>query len=133
MYLRALDNTSSRCSATVSLVMRGRFWIASVSLVSAACCRRIGSLGILPFSFLGTLNLATDFGALSLGTLNLVFLDFFFIITDRDRSGVVLARRDTLLTQDTKQLFLNLRRMMHFVYHQVPHKCLHHYCTKSEQ
>src|SRR5579875_740305 len=114
MYLRALPRTSSRCSATVSLVMRGTLAKAS-SMSSSGALRRFSSDG-----------------RLSCGLGNFVFFGRFI------RFGGLVLRRilgtgDPLLAQNRQNSFLNLGGVMDIVNGYIPHVRLHLNCTKAEQ
>src|SRR5438270_681378 len=131
MYLRALDNTSSRCSPTVSLVMRGTPANASLTFSSVVLAWRLsGSLfkplpASRPAPLMGRIDLAS-FG----------FFGFFMNLIGDRRTGASRIGRSgiySFVAQNTKELFLDFRRMVHIVNYQIPHICLHLYCTKSEQ
>src|SRR5438105_1790230 len=108
MYLRALDSISSRCSATVSFVMRGKLSIAWSSLASGAT--RFGSFG-----FLKTF-------------LIFCFIEFVVYL----RSRVIGSCINPLISQNFQNFFLNFCWLVHLVDNQVSYQRLHHNCTKSE-
>src|SRR5665213_3460163 len=121
MYLRALDRTSSRCSPTVSLVMRGTLLRASLTFCSVVLVRLID------------IRLALSRGR-RIVLDNLGFFGFFMRLIRLLWAGRIrIGSTNSFFAQYFQESFLNPSRMVHLVNGQVSHVCLHLYCTKSEQ